>query len=112
MVKKNDVANSADMPRQKIFLRRRVTPKRMTLPNGKSSLARCKRVSRKILPKNVTKTRTQQIGPRGQRKCKTQQGGSLLGNIVKLDSKALTSTGLLKKWLGIGTRTLNSEFGK
>ena len=84
----------------------------MTLPNGQSSLARCKRVSRKILPKNVTKTRTQQIGPRGQRKCKTQQGGSLLGNIVKLDSKALTSTGLLKKWLGIGTRTLNSEFGK
>ena len=55
---------------------------------------------------------TQQIGPRGQRKCKTQQGGSLLGNIVKLDSKALTSTGLLKKWLGIGARTLNSEFGK
>ena len=29
----------------------------MTLPNGKSSLARCKRVSRKILPKNVTITK-------------------------------------------------------
>ena len=84
----------------------------MTLTNGQSSLARYKRVSRKNLPKNVTITRTQQIGPRGQRKYKTQQGGSFLGNIVKLDSKALTSTGLLKKRLGTGARTLNSEFGK
>ena len=56
--------------------------------------------------------RTQQIGPRRQRNHKTPQEGSLLRYIAKLGVRALTSTGLLKKGLGLGATALNSEFGK
>lgn len=41
-----------------------------------------------------------------------QQGASLLGTIAKLGTKALTSTGILKKGMGVGVRALNSEIGK
>ena len=75
-------------------------------------MARYERVNRKNLPRNVTIKRAQQIGPRQQRKHKTQKSRSLLGNIVKLGTKALTSTGLLKKGLNIGLREISSEIGK
>ena len=75
-------------------------------------MARYEKVSRKNLPKNVTIKRAQQIGLRQQRKRKTQKSRSPLGNIVKLGTKALTSTGLLKKGLNIGLREISSEVGK
>ena len=55
---------------------------------------------------------TRQIGPRNKRRCKTQKGGNLLGTLAKLGRKALTSTGFLKKGLGVGVKTLNSDIGK
>ena len=99
------------MPRQKMLLRPRVTPLWVTLPNGQSFLARYERVSRKVLPRNVTIARTWQIGPRRQRKRKTQQGSILLGNIAKVGASTLTSTGLLEKGLVLvlGHWTLNLE---
>ena len=87
-------------------------PQRVTLPNGQSFVARYERVSRKNLPRNVTIKRARQIGPKRQTKHKTQKGGSLLGNIVNLGTKALTSTGLLKKGLDIGSKAISSEIGK
>ena len=65
--KKGDCA-AVDKSRQKTLLRRRVTTKRLTLLNGQSFLCRYEGVCRKILPRNVTITRTQKIGPRRQRK--------------------------------------------
>ena len=56
--------------------------------------------------------RTRQIGPQNKRKCKTQIGGSIFGTIVRLGTKALISTGLLRKGLGVGARAINSEVGK
>ena len=52
------------MPRQKIVLRRRVTPQRVRLPNGQSFLVRYKRASRRNLHQNMTVRRTRRIGPR------------------------------------------------
>ena len=52
------------MYRYKVLLRRKVTPKRVTLPNGRSFIARYERVSRKNLPSNVTIRRNRTIGPR------------------------------------------------
>ena len=49
---KEDAAN--DMPRQKIVLRRRVTPQQVKLPYGQSFLARYERASWQNLPRNVT----------------------------------------------------------
>ena len=100
------------MPKQKIILRRRVTPQRVRLPNGQSFLARYERVNRRDLPRNVTVKRTRQIGPRNKRRRKTQKGGNLLGTLAKLGKKALTSTRLLKKGLGVGVKALNSDIGK
>ena len=93
-----------DKSRQKTLFRRRVTTKRLTLPNGQSFLCRYEGVCRKILPRNVTITRTQKIGPRRQRK--THQGGSILGN------RHLPQQVCWKKGFVLVQGTLNSEFGK
>ena len=108
----NDEGN---MRRDKILLRllrQHVRPQRVALPNRQSFVAKYERVCRKNLPRNVTIKRARQIGPRQQRKCKTQKGGSLLGNIVNLGSKVLTSTGLLKKGFDISSKAISSEIGE
>ena len=64
------------------------------------------------LPRNVTITRTRQIGPRRQSKGKIQKDGRILGNIRNLAARALTSTGLQKRRIGVGAKALISEFGK
>ena len=57
-------AGECNMYRYKVLLRRKVTPKRVTLPNGRSFIARYERVSRKNLPSNVTIRRNRTTGPR------------------------------------------------
>ena len=88
------------MPKQKSLLRRRTTLQRVWLPNGQSFLARYEGVSRRNILRNMAVTRTRQIGPRNQRKRMSQWSGSLFGTIVKLGTKALTPTGILKKRAG------------
>ena len=46
--------NVSSMYRDKILLRCRIAPKRITLPNEQSFVARFERVSQKNLPSNVT----------------------------------------------------------
>ena len=50
--------------REKILLQQRVAPKRVTLPNGESFVARYEKVSRKNLPRNITVKKVRKIGPR------------------------------------------------
>ena len=69
-------------------------------------------MSRQNLPYNLTVKQTRQIGPTNKRRHKTQKGRNLLGTLAKLGTKALTSTGLLKKGLGVGVKALNSDIGK
>ena len=47
-------ADAEDIYRNKILVRQKVTPERVTLPDGRYFLARYERVSRKNLPSNVT----------------------------------------------------------
>ena len=54
----------SSMYRDKILLRCRTVPKRITLPNGQSFIARYEGVSRKNLSSNITITRKRTIGPR------------------------------------------------
>ena len=103
---KEDAAD--DMPRQKIVLRRRVTSQRVKLPNGQSFLARYGRG--RNLARNVTVRKTRGIGRRKRRK--TQNDGSLLRTIARVGTKALTSSGLLKKRLSAGPKAINSDIGK
>ena len=99
------------MYKDKVLLRQKVTPQRITLPDGRSFLARCDRVSRKNIPWNVTIRRNRTIGPRRQIKRKTQQGAGLLKSVFSL-GKNLISSGALPKGLNIGSRAIDSEIGK
>ena len=104
------------MPKQKIVLRRRVTPQTVRLPNGQSFVARYKRVSRRNLPRKVIVRWTRQTGPQNRRVRKKQTGGNILGTIAKLGTKLgtkpLTCTDLLRKRLDVGVKAINSEVGK
>ena len=77
----------------KILLRWKVTPQRVTLPDGRSFLARYERVSQKNLLSNVTIRKNRTIGLRRQRKRK----------------KILKSLGALAKGLNIGSSAVNSD---
>ena len=82
--------------REKILPQRRVIPKRVTLPNGQTFFARYVKTTRGKLPRNVTIKKSRTAGPRRHRTKKTQQGGSILENIVKLGAK-LGASNLLKQ---------------
>ena len=99
-----------DMYRNKILLRKKGPPLRVTLPNGQSFLVRNERVSRKNLPSNFT-IRSRTIGPRRWRKRRTHKGAEILGRVFKL-GKYLLSSSTLKKGLGIRSRAITFEIGK
>ena len=99
------------MYRDKILLRRRTISRRVTLPSGRSFVARYKRVSRKSLPANVTIKRNRIIGPRQKRKHKTQKGSRLLGTDLRLGKNLLIS-GAVTKGITMGSRAINSDLGK
>ena len=61
------------MVRDKILLRSRVNPKRVTLPHDKTFYAIYEGVSRRNLPANVTIKRARAIRPRRQLKRKQQR---------------------------------------
>ena len=99
------------MCKDKILLRQKVTPQRVTLPDGQSLLARYERVSRKNVPSNVTIRRNWTTGTRRQRKRKSQQGATLLGSVFSL-GESIISSEALAKGLNIGSRAINCEIGK
>ena len=73
-------------------------PKRVTLPNGRTFVARYKRISRDDLPLNIRMRRTyrQRAAPRGRRR--RQRGQGILS--------------FFKKAYKLGKRALNSRLGK
>ena len=68
------------MARNNILLRRRVVPKKVTLPNSRTFSARFKRVIRSNLPPNVRDARTRTIG-RGR--CRRRRGIGMVRNLLK-----------------------------
>ena len=74
-------------------------------------IARYETVSQRNLYSDVTIRRNRTIGPRRQRKRKTQQGAGLLGCVFNLGKKLITS-GILAIGLDMGSKAINSEIGK
>ena len=113
--------------RQKIVLRRRAVPLKVTLPNGKFFGARYKRISKKNLPANIRVANAHTIGPRRKRTRKKKVRFAL-ANTPTLDrarrirkkSRKLQSieTGcglvgnLVKLGLNMGLKAINSAFCK
>ena len=73
-------------------------PKRVTLPNGRTFVARYKRISRDELPLNIRMRRTyrQRAAPRGRRR--RQRGQGIFSFLKKADKNPLVRT-LAKKGL-------------
>ena len=88
-----------DMYRKKILLRLKVTPQCVTLSDGWSFIVRYEKLSRINLSSNVTLRNSGTIGPRWQRKGRTQERAGILGSVFYL-GKNLLSSGTLKKWFG------------
>ena len=101
-------------PRDRIIMIKRATPKRVTLPNGRTFLARYRRATRDDLPPNVTFPRVykERAAPKGkrrrrrvisyrerqrealQRRARAQRGrgiGSIFKKAYKLGKKAFNS---------------------
>lgn len=63
------------------------------------------------MPRNLTKYKARAIGPRQKRKSKTQQEPRILGSVFNLEKHLLTSEPL-KKGFDLGSKAINSDFGK
>ena len=65
------------------------TPKRVTLPNGRTFVARCKRIPRDHLPPNIVmrRTYTQRAASRGRRRRRRGQQGQGIVDFIKKVAK-------------------------
>ena len=83
------------MRRKKNFAMVKIdTPKRVTLPNGRTFVARYKRISRGELPPNIVmrRTYTQRGAPRGCRRRAAQQGQGIFDFVKKLPRNPLVKS--------------------
>ena len=69
--------------REKIVLRRRTSPKIVTLPNGTTFTARYERVSRKKLPINIKVKNARKVGLRNKNKSKMGPGPTRSAKVTK-----------------------------
>ena len=80
---------------------KRRTPKRVTLPDGRTFLARYKRATRNDLPRNINLIRPykQRAAPKGRRRRRINQRGRGFGST-------------LKKAVNLSKKAFNSKLGK
>ena len=88
-------------PRNRIIMIKRRTPKRVTLPDGRTFLARYKRTTRNDLPRNINLIRPykQRAAPKGRRRRRINQRGRGFGST-------------LKKAVNFSKKAFNSRLGK
>ena len=88
-------------PRNRIIMIKRRTPKRVTLPDGRTFLARYKRATRNDLLRNINLIRPykQRAAPKGRRRRRINQRGRGFGST-------------LKKAVNFSKKAFNSRLGK
>ena len=88
-------------PRNRIIMIKRRTSKRVTLPDGRTFLARYKRATRNDLPRNINLIRPykQRAAPKGRRRRRINQRGRGFGST-------------LKKAVNFSKKAFNSRLGK
>ena len=92
-------------PRNRIIMIKRRTPKRVTLPDGRTFLARYKRATRNDLPRNINLIRPykQRAAPKGRRRRRRRRRRNQRG-------RGFGST--LKKAVNFSKKAFNSRLGK
>ena len=104
-------------PRDRIIMIKRATPKRITLPNGRTFLARYKRATRNDLPHNISLPRIykERAAPKGRRRRRVIPYRERQRAALRRRARAQRGRGLgsvFKKAYKLGKRALNSRLGK
>ena len=103
-------------PRDRIIMIKRATPKRVTLPNGRTFLARYRRATRDDLPPNVTFPRVykERAAPKGKRRrqisYRDRQRAALRRRAREQRGRGIGS--VFKKAFKLGKRAFNSRLGR
>ena len=104
-------------PRNRIIMIKRERPKRVTLPDGRTFLARYRRATREDLPPNIHLPRVykQRAAPKGKRRKNNRLIAYRQRQRDALRRRAQRGRGIgsiLKKGFKLGKRALNSRLGK
>ena len=105
-------------PRNRIIMIKRARPKRVTLPNGRTFLARYKRATRANLPANISLPQIykERAAPKGKRrKRRVISYRERQRQALRRRARAQRGRGIgsfFKKAYKLGKRTLNSRLGK
>ena len=110
-------------PRNRIIMIKRATPKRVTLPDGRTFLARYRRATRDDLPPNISLPRVykETAAPKGRRRKRRrlapyrERQRAALRRRARARARAQRGRGLgtvFKKVYKLGKRALNSRLGK
>ena len=104
-------------PQNRIIMIKRATPKRVTLPDGRTFLARYKRATRDDLPPNINLPRVykERAAPKGRRRRRRRLAPYRERQRAALRRRAQRGRGLgsvFKKAYKLGKRALNSRLGK
>ena len=104
-------------PRNRIIMIKGATPKRVTLPDGRTFLARYKRATRDDLPPNINLPRVykERAAPKGKRRRRRRLAPYRERQRAALRRRAQRGRGLgsvFKKVYRLGKRALNSRLGK
>lgn len=103
-------------PRDRIIMIKRRTPKRVTLPNGRTFLARYRRATRDDLPPNVTFPRVykERAAPKGKRRrrisYRERQRAALRRRALEQRGRGIGS--VFKKAYKLGKRAVSSRLGR
>ena len=100
-------------PRNRIIMIKRDRPKRVTLPNGRSFLARYRRATRDELPANIDFPRVykQRVAPKGRRR-KNRYRERQRATLRRRAQRGRGIGSFLKKGFKLGKRALKSSLGK
>ena len=99
-------------PRDRIIMIKRRTPKRVTLPDGRTFLARYKRATRNDLPRNINLIRPykQRAAPKGRRRKRAAPRAAPRRRRINQLGRGFGST--LKKAVNLSKKAFNSRLGK
>ena len=104
-------------PRNRIIMIKRATPKRVTLPDDRTFLARYRRATREDLPPNINLPRVykERAAPKGRRRRRRRLAPYRERQRAALCRRAQRGRGLgstLKKAYKLGKKAFNSRLGK
>ena len=104
-------------PRDRIIMIKRATPKRVTLPNGRTFLARYRRATRDDFPPNISLPRIykERAASKGKRRKRVIPYRERQRAALRRRARAQRGRGLgsiFKKAYKLGKRALNSRLGR